>query len=218
MGRVSNYILNSGMADSVVNLLVAEFTRNIGEVKRNTGAGHNYSKWDSVDTVQILNVEMVACQLLLSNGTVKNSVPGEATIPALFSSAFNCVDVATLHNNGTIVLTECKCAIKRTGFGPFFDETTFVNGISVKFDEVERRMNNDGDTIARKRIIVVASALIDRVIELVDDLIALQMPTGSFSTDGKQHDYVLCSSASLCDVINNVCPSSLFHRSYKFTL
>lgn len=215
MGRVVSYICNSGLADSVGNLLVLEFNRNIADVRRNTGIGHNYSPSDAADTIRILNAEMAAT--CLYSCQQKDSIPGETTIPALFQNSFKCVDLAT-YRNGLSVLSECKVAMKRTGFGPFFDENTFVADLAEKFDEVESRMTSDGDTVFGKRLVVVAAAAFDRVTQLIDELVLMRLPPGSFSTDGVRHDYVVCSPAALDSVISGNPPPSPLRDVYAFTL
>lgn len=215
MGRVVDYICNSGLADSVGNLLVAEFNRNMAEVRQNTGIGHNYSRSDAADTIRILNTEMMAT--CLYSCRQKDSIPGETTIPALFQNSFKCVDLAT-YRNGQSVLSECKVAMKRTGFGPFFDENTFVSDIAEKFDEVESRMTSDGDVVHGKRLVVVSAAAFDRVTQLIDGLVLMRLPPGSFSTDGARHEYVLCSPAALESVINGYPVPFPLRDVYQFTL
>lgn len=217
MGRIVNFIRTPGQASSQHALLVAELNRNIGEVHHNTGPGHNYSRHDAADTIAIINVEMAAATLFMSQGTAVDSIPGEATVPPLWGAPFKCVDIVTLRNS-VLHLSECKVAMKRTGFGPFFDEESFKNDLAEKFDEVSSRAATDGDSVSQLRVVLVAAALLDRTIELIQGLEDLRLGPGAFSTDGLAHDYLVCTTASLDDVTNGMNPTFPLSKGYRFRL
>lgn len=101
-----------------------------------------------------------------------------------------------LKDVGQFFNTEMKSALKPDSFGPFAGAKAFVNRVAVKFDQLEDALSRDGEKFSSLRALLVSDSHFDILQTAVNDLGSAEEIC---SSDGKKHDYMLCTLKGLVD-------------------
>lgn len=195
MKAMSAYITTYAATD-IVSLLQAEIADNSTQVSARN--------WTASETTQCLRALNVDAQNLsgIPAPPYRNSAKGEIAMKAAYSKyGGKAVDIITLKSNGHLCLSELKLAVKIGGVGPFRSPDTFRRTVSDKFFDMSSTLLPDGETIAPLRILSVCSVQWPFAVSRIQSLLATNPPAGLYSSDGRKHDYLLCSSMSLPSVV-----------------
>ena len=210
MKLMSTHIKQPGMADSLADVLKAEINQTAGEV-------FTRSDW--------LNRDIEQCNAALAkeaSRTIglpsypKDSVKAEDSLKLVYQYTKASTDTITLLPAGILSLAECKYGIKLGGSGPFRSPVVFVRDIAKKFDKVEKLLSNDVEAVRRLRILVVSYDQLPYTIANIKALKQLSLPAGSFSTDGQEHMYVVCSTTEVRQLLGSINLAGLTPGSYHF--
>lgn len=197
MKAMSTYIA-SGAATDAVSLANRELSDNIREVKTR--------KWTHGDILLCLQALNRESQILAATGSAwpNDSVKGEDAMRAVYAPySGKAADIITLGAAGDMKIAELKYALKVGGSGPFRCARTFREIVSDKFLEMAAMLTPDGETIDMLRVIVVSEIQLPFAVARVRSIQGMRQPPGLYSSDGKQYDYVLCSSKSLQMMLHN---------------
>lgn len=167
-----------------------------------------YKDWSAIDqriAVMILNLEADIINQTHELDATQDSLKGEKAMKDAYPSfdEKKATDSITMIADGVLVLTEAKYLYRFGGKGPFGGRGSFKQRISGKFLEMAESMVPDGETISPLRVIVVSEPQLPFSINHVHSLIESNDTSGSYSEDGKEYEYVLCSSKSLRMIVDN---------------
>lgn len=201
MKAMTAHIQSSGDALEIGTLMRDEIAAN----KREVTANPQWSESDRKAAFLAMDTESTRILSTASLYSHKDSVKGENAMAAAYRGYMaKAVDVITLHGSGELVLMEAKYLIRLGGRGPFGGPSSFKSRVSDKFSDVAGVMRADGERIKQLRIIVVTDEQLPFSTAHIHGLLnaSPSYPPGSFSSDGNQYDYVLCSSSNLRTIID----------------
>lgn len=198
---MKTYILK--YASSIGQVLVHELNENKQEV-----SNYGSDQWSDADKrAELLSlddeVDSISKQTVLFSA--RDSVYGKTALQAVFPPyPKKDTDVITISPQMSVLqLSEAKYVIKKGGLGPFGGRSSFRNRISSKFLDVEGTLASQSVPVSPLRIIVVTEEHLPLAIEHVHALIDGGYEKGSFSSDNLVHQYVLCSSNGLRQIIDD---------------
>lgn len=199
---MSAYIATSGVATTLSLLLQSEIDANATSVLNYT---HDWTPVDMRNVQPLLAAEKNAIQSAVSLGAKNDSVKGESAMQIAYATRLQqkAVDVITQKGSGSLALIELKYLIKFASMGPFGGRGSFKTRIADKFCSVSNMMEPDGESLDPLRILVVTEEQYPYSVNHVRALLDGEYPVGTFSSDGKSHDYVLCTSVKLRTLLDN---------------
>lgn len=201
MRAMTSYFASSGAVKSLSDLMADEIADNKASVPK-------YSQWsaDDIKTADaILTQELGGVTSVSELSTAIDSVKGEDAVKAVYPGAQQrkAVDAITATSSG-YALTEAKYLMKFGCKGPFRGPSAFNERISGKFLEMANCMRPDGETVIPLRIIVVSENQLPYSVMHIRALLDSEYQDGAFSADGQKHEYVICTSKNLRQMID--CP------------
>lgn len=205
----------TGVRKTLQRLVVDELSANVGQVRRYGTSDWSESEKDAL--ISVLNEEADRVGSIGALAIRDDSVNGDDEMPIAYSGyGDQKVDVVTQLASGRLVLSEAKFVVKIDGLGPFGGPGSFRSRISDKFLDVYKTLEADGEAVDAIRIIVVTKEQLQLSIAHVHGLLDGGYPSGTFSSDRRQYDYVLCTSANLRDVIDNPPRAPVDTQDYFF--
>ncbi len=202
MKAMTEHISRPDVATSLSLLMSEEISANERDVQKYV---HDWLPGDIEKIKPILASEKE--YILNSDDLSKknDSVKGESAMLGVYSAAGEnkATDAITLKETGALLLVEAKYLIKLGCKGPFGGMGSFKERVAEKFNAMEKQMIPDGETIEPLRVLVVTEEQLPFSIEHIRMLAAGDYPSDAFSSDGKRHEYVLCSSSSLRMMVDN---------------
>ena len=203
MKAMTMFIQRPGNARTLSSLLSDEIAANEREVSNYTNDWYQ----DDINTIkQILEKENRNITNAVNLGDRSDSVKGEEAMRLVYPAAGSnkATDVITIKStNNTLSLIEAKYLIKFSCKGPSGGCGSFKQRISGKFLAMENQMIPDKENIDPLRVLVVSEEQFPFSVNHIRALMAEDYPPGTFSDDGKTHEYVLCSSCCLRMILDN---------------
>ena len=204
MKSMTAYIQNGTFTKKLAILMSDEIRANAQDV-------NNYSDmdWSPDDKKKIQSILMEEIKLIENTADLyekNDSVKGEDAMQAVYSSGGQqkkATDAIVLRGMGTLTLVEAKYLIKYASKGPLGGYGSFRIRISQKFDTMIDTLTTDGEIVEPLRVIVVTEEQLPYSINYVRSLVDCDYSAKTFSSDGKKHLYVLCSSSSLRIMVDN---------------
>lgn len=191
MKGMSTYIRRPGVACSVESVLGDELSQSIGEVL-------GRSDWPNQEILKCNSaLAKESARMLGVAPSLRDSVKGEEAMEVVYAHTEAAADAITLSPIGCLSLAECKYGIKYGGAGPFRNSATFTRDIAKKFDKMEQKLLADQETVRRLRVLVVSWDQLPFTIAHIKALEQMNLPVGSFSSDKKNHLYVVCSTSEV---------------------
>ena len=212
MRAMSSHILAPGTAQTVGALASAELSRNIGEV----GSRTNWSPSERSICIMALGIETALCRATPALVSRCDSIRGDDDMTHVYPTyCGQLTDVVSLDASSVLKLSEMKYAIKVGGVGMFRNARTFQHMVSNKFLDMGAALSSDGEAVSALRILVVNRQQLPFSIARIRSILGGTRKKGSFSRDGNEYDYVLCSSDYLRQMIDNP-PVGTTSSSYFF--
>lgn len=201
MKAMTAYIMTPSNADALETLMAAEIVGNKANLPQ-------YSDWAENDKgiiCSILDEEYQVLCSLQNPSCAIDSVKGEEAMKVVYRSNVQgkATDAITRLANGVLVLTEAKYLMRFGGKGPFRGRDSFRQRVSGKFNEMAKKMQLDGENVSPLRVIVTTGRQFPISVNHIQAMVAQDDPVGSYSDDGRAYEYVLCSSESLRQIVNN---------------
>ncbi len=190
MKSLTSYMTNCGKICPMVLLVDGELKRNVGEV----AASADLSASEKTRLHEWIEEARTLCAQTLQTGPKPDSVRGDAVRRHVYQKLRSDVDVITMGADGKFGNAEIKYALRPYSYGPFSRKESFVNKVAVKFDQLESELSKDGEDFDLLRAILVSDDHFNLLQTAVADLANMQEV---FSTDGKQHAYILCTLSGL---------------------
>lgn len=208
MKAMTTYIRRPSVGSSVEDVLATELSKSADDVLRR-------SDWPNQEIEKCNNALSIESSRMLGiKSSLRDSVKGEIAMKIVYANTGAATDVITLSPAGYLSLAECKYGIKYGGAGPFRNSATFVQDIAKKFDKMEQRLLDDQETVRQLRVLVVSWDQLPFTIAHIKALEQMSLPIGSFSTDKKQHLYVVCSTTEVRELMGKFSVSSLSSGTY----
>lgn len=198
MKRMSSYIAGVGNAKCLAALCIAEIDDHLEKLP--AYGNQDWPDGEKQRIVFILRKEVATITQCARFSGVIDSVKGEAAMQEVYAYRKKAVDVITLHD--CLVLTELKYLTKVGGVGPFRGPCSFKKRVSDKFLEMGVALAEDAEQVRPLRIIVTSEEQYPYFFAQIHGLIDSGFPAGSFSSDNRQYEYVLCSSKFLRSVVD----------------
>lgn len=198
MNLMTNHILQPQAPNAFAKLLRDELSENARAVL-------GRADWSNDEILRCQDaIDNTIAKIHVSPNATKDSVKGEEAMGNVYGYGNKASDIITLHGSGVLKLSECKCAIKIGGMGPFRSPQAFCRSVSDKFYHMGIKLLSDGESISPVRVIIVNDQQFDFSVAHIQALMQDNYPQGSFSCDGTQYDYVLCSASTaehlVCDL------------------
>lgn len=213
MKAMTNHIQSTGTAMALGVIMSNEIMCNKSEVSINP----DWSNEETEAVAQVMDAELAVLQTSVDLYGRNDSVKGENAMQTVYPKyAGKATDAITLCDDGALALSEAKYLIKVGGRGPFGGPASFKNRVSGKFNDMKNSLAGDGESTSPLRIVVVTEEQLPLSIIHVRGLLNADYPHGSFSSDGSQHDYVLCSSRGLNAIIRNPAAARRKSQDYLF--
>ena len=192
MKALTGYMGNADKVCPMVLLVDGELKRNAGDVS----ASVDLSKGEKARLSEWIEEARALCAVLMKSRPVPDSIRGDAVRRKVYKALRSDVDIVAKASDGNFGSTEIKYAIKPYSYGPFSQSKSFIDRISVKFDQLEREMRKDGEGFDSVRAILVSD---DHFSILQTAVVDLSSAQEIFSSDGERHEYLLCTLSGLID-------------------
>ncbi len=196
MNGLTEYMHKPGKANKLMVLVDGELARN----ERETSASSDLSKGERTVLLGWIRDARSFCVANTSYSAPKDSVLGGTVKRLVYTSLLHDVDFVTLKDSGAFLCSEMKFRLKPNSYGPFARATTFISKIAVKFDELEPMLTQDSERYVNHRIVLVSDEHFELLHGAIEDL---KNAEEVCSSDGRKHDYLLCTLRGLSKLLAN---------------
>ena len=208
MKSLTEYMHQPGRSCQLTVLVDGELSRN----EREVNAAAELSDAERATLIKWIREARDFCAANSTLSCPKDSALGKTIKAHVYASLRHDVDFVTLKDNGAFVCTEMKFRLKPNSYGPFSSAKLFIDRVAVKFDELEFALVQDAEEFVKLRVLLVSDEHFELVHAAIEDL---QNADDVCSSDGRRHDYLLCTISGLLTLLAyNITTENTF----KFTV
>ena len=192
MKKLTEYVHQRGKVRPLLTLVAGELGRNLKDVSKSL----DLSVGEKEVLTQWLETARLFCETELDKFGAPDSVRGAIVRKKVYVELRSDVDFLSVMEDGRFFNTEMKSALKPNSYGPFAGAKAFADRVAVKFDQLEDALSRDGEEFSSLRALLVSDSHFDILQTAVNDLRSAEEIC---SSDGKKHDYLLCTLKGLVD-------------------
>ena len=177
------------------------------------------SDWPKSEKEQVvfsLDKEKVCISEVICSSRRTDSLKGEDAMFRVYNYTGKATDIITLKED--LCLIELKYLIKQGGLGPFGGPSSFRKRISDKFLDMGNKLSSDGEKVNSLRIVVVTESQYPYSLGHIHGLLNSGYPAGTFSSDDKEYQYMLCTSRYLRGAIDGTIKQNENVDCFCFTI
>lgn len=208
MNDLTGYMRQPGRTSQLTVLVDGELSRN----ERSVDAAVGLSEGERLVLHKWISEARSFCIDNTLHSTPKDSVLGKTVKERVYTSLRHDVDFVTLKGNGAFLCSEMKFGLKPNSYGPFARARMFISKVAVKFDELELALTQDEEEYVKLRVLLVSDEHFELLHAAIEDL---KNADDVCSSDGRRHDYLLCTISGLLTLlVYNITTENTF----KFTV